>query len=218
MTAEARSSSLSAMGWRPDFAAADRCGPHAWRRLPRSAELLPPGTSAVARPRRQSGGRCADAYPAVEERDAFLSRRSGCAGVFVTTESWLNAKAEPSARGRVFSVYMVGTFVALAIGQLLLASTRFPRCASRSAAGFATRMYPWLLVACPIRCELFATLWCCSRLSQRTARTWTATTSVTSMPGSQVFGAISSSSRQELRRPYLFGLSRAGRKPRPPPS
>ena len=47
----------------------------------------------------------------------------GCAGVFVTTESWLNAKAEPSVRGRVFSIYMVGTFVALAVGQLLIGRT-----------------------------------------------------------------------------------------------
>ena len=45
----------------------------------------------------------------------------GCAGAFVTTESWLNAKALPSERGRVFSIYMVGTFVALAVGQLLIA-------------------------------------------------------------------------------------------------
>jgi len=44
----------------------------------------------------------------------------GCAGIFITTESWLNAKAQPSERGRVFSVYMVGTFVALAVGQLLI--------------------------------------------------------------------------------------------------
>ncbi|HEY2617915.1 MAG TPA: MFS transporter [Acetobacteraceae bacterium] len=44
----------------------------------------------------------------------------GCSGIFVTTESWLNAKARPSERGRVFSVYMVGTFVALAVGQLLI--------------------------------------------------------------------------------------------------
>ena len=44
----------------------------------------------------------------------------GCAGVFVTTESWLNAKAEPSERGRVFAIYMVGTFLALAAGQLLI--------------------------------------------------------------------------------------------------
>src|SRR6516165_4118029 len=44
----------------------------------------------------------------------------GCAGIFITTESWLNAKAPPAERGRVFSVYMVGTFVALAVGQLLI--------------------------------------------------------------------------------------------------
>lgn len=44
----------------------------------------------------------------------------GCAGLFVTTESWLNAKAQPSERGRIFSLYMVGTFVALALGQLLI--------------------------------------------------------------------------------------------------
>lgn len=45
----------------------------------------------------------------------------GCVGLFVTTESWLNAKALPDQRGRVFSSYMVGTFVALAIGQLVVA-------------------------------------------------------------------------------------------------
>jgi len=44
----------------------------------------------------------------------------GCAGIFVTTESWLNAKAAPSERGRVFATYMVGTFLALAVGQLLI--------------------------------------------------------------------------------------------------
>lgn len=45
----------------------------------------------------------------------------GCAGIFVSTESWLNAKTLPAKRGRVFSIYMVGTFVALALGQLLIA-------------------------------------------------------------------------------------------------
>jgi MFS family permease len=45
----------------------------------------------------------------------------GCAGLFITTESWLNAKAPPSQRGRVFAIYMVGTFAALAVGQLLIA-------------------------------------------------------------------------------------------------
>jgi MFS family permease len=44
----------------------------------------------------------------------------GCAGLFIATESWLNAKAEPTQRGRVFSAYMFGTFVALALGQLLI--------------------------------------------------------------------------------------------------
>lgn len=44
----------------------------------------------------------------------------GCAGLFVTTESWLNAKARPEERGRVFSIYMVGTFLALAAGQILI--------------------------------------------------------------------------------------------------
>jgi MFS family permease len=47
----------------------------------------------------------------------------GCAGLFVATESWLNAKAPQSERGRVFSVYMVGTFIALGLGQLLVGRT-----------------------------------------------------------------------------------------------
>ena len=44
----------------------------------------------------------------------------GCTGLFITTESWLNAKAPPAERGRIFSIYMVGTFLALAVGQLLI--------------------------------------------------------------------------------------------------
>jgi len=44
----------------------------------------------------------------------------GCGGLFITTESWLNAKAQPTERGRIFSIYMVGTFLALALGQLLI--------------------------------------------------------------------------------------------------
>ncbi len=55
----------------------------------------------------------------------------GCAGLFVTTESWLNAKARPSERGRIFSIYMVGTFLALALGQLLIGATEI-----KSAAPF----------------------------------------------------------------------------------
>ena len=54
----------------------------------------------------------------------------GCAGIFVTTESWLTAKAEPSERGRVFSIYMVGTFLALALGQLLIARADIKAAAS----------------------------------------------------------------------------------------
>lgn len=44
----------------------------------------------------------------------------GCVGLFVATESWLNAKATPALRGKIFSTYMVGTFLALALGQLLV--------------------------------------------------------------------------------------------------
>jgi MFS family permease len=44
----------------------------------------------------------------------------GCVGVFVTTESWLNSKASPELRGRTFASYMIGTFLALALGQMLI--------------------------------------------------------------------------------------------------
>ena len=44
----------------------------------------------------------------------------GCVGIFITTESWLNVKAPADQRGRIFSIYMVGTFLALAAGQLLI--------------------------------------------------------------------------------------------------
>ena len=57
----------------------------------------------------------------------------GCAGIFVTTESWLTAKALPSERGRVFSIYMVGTFLALALGQLLIARADIKAAASFNA-------------------------------------------------------------------------------------
>lgn len=53
----------------------------------------------------------------------------GCAGLFVTTESWLSAKAQPAERGRVFLVYMVGTLIALGFGQLLIAGTNVERAA-----------------------------------------------------------------------------------------
>ena len=57
----------------------------------------------------------------------------GCAGIFITTESWLTAKASPSERGRVFSIYMVGTFLALALGQLLIARVDIKAAASFNA-------------------------------------------------------------------------------------
>jgi hypothetical protein len=41
-------------------------------------------------------------------------------GLFVTTESWLNIKASPAERGRLLSVYMVGTFIAVGPGQPLI--------------------------------------------------------------------------------------------------
>ena len=53
----------------------------------------------------------------------------GCSGIFITTESWLNAKARSSERGRVFSIYMVGTFLALAVGQLLIGRAEIEKAA-----------------------------------------------------------------------------------------
>ena len=57
----------------------------------------------------------------------------GCAGVFVATESWLNAKAQPAQRGRVFSLYMVVTFLAVAVGQLLIGQVQIETSAPFSA-------------------------------------------------------------------------------------
>src|SRR4029078_3235714 len=48
----------------------------------------------------------------------------GCAGLNVTTASWLNCKTEPAERGRIFARYMVGNFIALALGQLLIIQAR----------------------------------------------------------------------------------------------
>jgi MFS family permease len=65
------------------------------------------------------------AMPLWDDPIAWLVLRAvvgfGCAGLFITTESWLNAKAPADQRGRVFAIYMVGTFAALAAGQLLIA-------------------------------------------------------------------------------------------------
>jgi MFS family permease len=71
------------------------------------------------------------AMPLVVEPVPWMILRAiigfGCAGLFVTTESWLNAKAEPEERGYVFSIYMVGTFVAIALGQLLISRVEIER-------------------------------------------------------------------------------------------
>lgn len=83
----------------------------------------------------------------------------GCAGLFVTTESWLNAKAQPTERGWIFSIYMVGTFLALALGQLLIgrmpieAATSFNLIIGLFALALvvvaATRAEPPAIVAAP---------------------------------------------------------------------
>jgi MFS family permease len=44
----------------------------------------------------------------------------GCAGLFVTTESWLNVKSTPASRGKVFSVYMVATYLTFGGSQFVL--------------------------------------------------------------------------------------------------
>ena len=44
----------------------------------------------------------------------------GCAGLFVATESWLNAKATPATRGQVFAFYMVATYATFAGSQFML--------------------------------------------------------------------------------------------------
>ncbi len=41
-------------------------------------------------------------------------------GLYLVAESWLNAAVTPAIRGRVLGAYMIVTFVALTIGQLLL--------------------------------------------------------------------------------------------------
>lgn len=44
----------------------------------------------------------------------------GCAGLFITAESWLNAMSSPKNRGSVFAVYMVATNAAFGLGQFLI--------------------------------------------------------------------------------------------------
>ena len=44
----------------------------------------------------------------------------GCASLYVTTESWLAAKASPATRGKVFAIYMVAIYTTFAGGQFAL--------------------------------------------------------------------------------------------------
>lgn len=44
----------------------------------------------------------------------------GCAGLFVTAESWLNGTADSSNRGSIFAIYMVATNLAFGGGQFLI--------------------------------------------------------------------------------------------------
>jgi MFS family permease len=41
-------------------------------------------------------------------------------GMYIVIESWLNERAEPGIRGRVFSLYMIVSFLGLGLGQFLL--------------------------------------------------------------------------------------------------
>jgi len=44
----------------------------------------------------------------------------GCAGLFVATESWLSAKSDVASRGKIFSVYMVATYLTFGGSQFVL--------------------------------------------------------------------------------------------------
>jgi MFS family permease len=95
---------------------------------------------------RWDGGR-GDRNDAAAARTAVLAGLRGSSALaaprlFITTESWLNAKAQPAERGQIFSIYMVGTFLALALGQLLIGpigrlSDRFDRRIVLAALGLA---------------------------------------------------------------------------------
>jgi MFS family permease len=44
----------------------------------------------------------------------------GCAGLFVSTESWLSVKSDSATRGKVFSIYMVATYLTFGGSQFVL--------------------------------------------------------------------------------------------------
>lgn len=49
-----------------------------------------------------------------------LATGFGCAGLFITAESWLNATAQPQNRGTIFAIYMVAINAAFGLGQFLI--------------------------------------------------------------------------------------------------
>ncbi|KFI28541.1 MFS transporter [Haematobacter massiliensis] len=44
----------------------------------------------------------------------------GCAGLFVTAESWLNASTTQQNRGTIFAIYMVATYATFGLGQFVI--------------------------------------------------------------------------------------------------
>lgn len=67
------------------------------------------------------------------------------AGLYMTIESWLNAKASSDSRGRIFAIYMMVNLGALGFGQLLLLTAD-----SKSFALFAATSMLISLAAVPI--------------------------------------------------------------------
>ncbi|MBI4183740.1 MAG: MFS transporter [Proteobacteria bacterium] len=70
------------------------------------------------------------------------------AGIFMTAESWLNAAAANEVRGRMLSLYMITTYLAMGAGQFLLdlADPRGFQLFSLAAMLFATALIPIALI------------------------------------------------------------------------
>ena len=69
------------------------------------------------------------------------------AGLFVVAESWLNDKATPETRGRIFATYMVASWAAAGVAPLLLsvADPNNPLLFTAIAIAFATAVLPMAL-------------------------------------------------------------------------
>jgi MFS family permease len=67
---------------------------------------------------------CVALLPVLTPALAWISLRLlmgfGCAGLFITAESWLNATSSRHNRGSVFAIYMVATNAAFGLGQFLI--------------------------------------------------------------------------------------------------